>query len=91
MEYLAGQYRVTCPVCPSPQVRPFMTPHLGDLRDLPVTLAAMVIIINRGLFLHSFLPLAQCNYEHQVLPALEWTLPVKYAASFRKMQLVSRT
>jgi len=53
MEYLVGQYWVTCPVCPSPQVQPFPTPHLGDLRGLSVTLAAIVIIINRGLFLHS--------------------------------------
>ena len=54
MEYHAGQYRDTCPVRPSPQVRPFMTPLLRDLRGLSVTLATIVVIINRGLFLHSF-------------------------------------
>jgi len=54
MEYRAGQYRVTCPVCPSLQVQPSTTPQLWDLRSLSVTLAAIVIIINRGLFLHSF-------------------------------------
>jgi len=54
MEYHIGQYGVTCPVRPSLQVRPFTTPHLQNIRDLSVTLAAIVIIINRGLFLHSF-------------------------------------
>jgi len=54
MEYLTGQYQVTCPVRPSLNVLPLPTPHLWDLRDLLVTLAAIVIIINRGLFLHSF-------------------------------------
>jgi len=53
MEYLDGQSRVTCPVCSSLQVRPFTTPHFRDLRVLSVTLAAIVIIINRGLFLPS--------------------------------------
>jgi len=54
MEYLAGQYGVTCPVCPSTQVRPLLTPHLWDLTDLSVTLAAVAVILNRGLFLHCF-------------------------------------
>jgi len=54
MEYLVGQYWVTCPVRPSPQVRPFLTSHLRDLTDLLVTLAAIVIITKRGLFLHCF-------------------------------------
>jgi len=54
MEYLVGQYWVTCPVRPSLQVRPFPTPHLGDLRGLSVISAAIVIIIHRSLFLHSF-------------------------------------
>jgi len=53
MEYLAGQYRVTCPVHPSLQVRSIPSPRLRDLRDLSVTLAATVIIINSGLFLPS--------------------------------------
>jgi len=47
MEYRVGQYQVTCPVRPSPQVRPLPTPYLRDLRDLLVTFAAIVIIINR--------------------------------------------
>jgi len=38
-----------------------------------------------------FLLLAQQNYKHLVLSTLEWTLSVKYAASFRKMQLLRRT
>jgi len=54
MEYLTGQYRVTSPVHPSQQVQHLQTPHLRDLRDLLVTLAAIVRILNRGLFLHSF-------------------------------------
>ena len=41
------------PVRPSPQVRPLPNSHLRDPRDLSVTLAVIVIIINRGLFLHS--------------------------------------
>jgi len=91
MEYLAGQYGVTCPVCPSLQVRPLPTPRLQDLRGLLVTLAAIVTIIYRAFFCLPFLSLAQCDYEHQVLPALEQTLSVKSAASFRKMQLFRRT
>jgi len=53
MEHVVGQYKVTCSVHPSPQVIPFITPHLRDLRGLSVTLAAIIIIINKGLFLHS--------------------------------------
>jgi len=53
MEYPVGQYRVTCCVRPSLQVRPFTAPLLRNLKGLLVTLAAVVIIINRGLFLHS--------------------------------------
>ena len=83
MKYLVGQYGVTCSVHPSLQVRHFTTPHLHDLRGLLVTLAAIVIIINRGLFLHSF--------PNQVLSVLERALSVKYTANFRKMQLLRRT
>jgi len=53
MEYLPGQYRVTCSVRPSLQVQRFTTPYLLSLEDLSVTSVAVVIIINRGLFLHS--------------------------------------
>jgi len=50
MEYLVGQYQVTCSVCPFLQVRPLMTLQLWNLRGLSVTLAAIVIIVNMGLF-----------------------------------------
>jgi len=53
MEYLAGEYRVTCSVCLSLKVRPFMTLRLQNLKGPSVTLAAIVTIINSGLFLHS--------------------------------------
>jgi len=52
MEYLVGQYWVTCSVCPSLQVQPVTTPHLRNLKGLSVTLPAIVIIIIMGLFLH---------------------------------------
>ena len=42
-------------VRPSLHVWPFTTPHLSDLRGLSATLAASVIIISKGIFLHSFL------------------------------------
>jgi len=54
MEYLVGQYQFTCPLHSSLQVGLFTTPHLWDPRGLSVTLADIVISINRGLFLHSF-------------------------------------
>jgi len=57
MEYLAGQHQVTYPVRPSPQVWPFTTPYLWNLKDLSVTLAAIVININMGLFCLPLLPL----------------------------------
>jgi len=85
MEYHVGQYRVTCPVCPSQQVRPFTTPHLRDLKDLSVILAAVGIIISMGLFCIPFLLLAQQSYKDQVLSALEQTLSEKCADNFRKM------
>jgi len=53
MEYLVGQCRVTCPVRPFLQERPFMTPHLQHLKGLLITLAAIAIFVNLGLFLHS--------------------------------------
>jgi len=48
------RWSISSPVRPSPWVWCFTAPHWRDLWDLPVTLAAIVIIINKGLFLHSF-------------------------------------
>jgi len=58
---------------------------------LPATLAAVVMMTNRGLLCLPSLPLAECNHQHQVLSALEQTLSVKYTANVRKMQLLGRT
>jgi len=43
--------------------------------------------MNGDFFYIPFLPLSQCNYKHWVFSALEWSVSVKYADSFRKMYL----
>jgi len=52
-----------------------------------VTLAAILIIINVGLFCISFLPLAQYNYKHSSGADTIW----KTCSQLRKMQLLRRT
>jgi len=55
MAWNAALVNLGSPVLSAPprKYEPFPTPYLWDLKGLLVTLVAMVIVINRGLFLHS--------------------------------------